>query len=271
MPYFFLSILCLFLVGCGTLPKSARDKPPPASQGGYYLDDGPGEQPSIDLDAVPNAQPKFEPLHKYANKPYSVLGLSFTPLAASQSYKARGTASWYGKKFHGLKTASGEIYDMYAMTAAHPVLPIPSYARVTHLKNGNSIIVRINDRGPFLNNRIIDLSYTAAHKLRLLQAGSGPVEVEKIELAAANDAGNIAPPVGGTYLQLGAFSFELAATNLADSVKHTLSTHAHLVGLKIQDGLYRVRIGPFADRREAEEVALQVEQNLQISPLLVRE
>ncbi len=267
----FLFVLCWGLVGCNILPKTGVDKPRPPAPGGYYLDDGPGDRPPTDLDAIPNAQPKVEPLHKFANKPYSVLGLSFKPLAENVPYKMRGTASWYGKKFHGLKTASGEIYDMYAMTAAHPVLPIPSYAKVTHLNNGNSVIVRINDRGPFLNNRIIDLSYTAAYKLRLLQAGSGPVEVEKIEFASLDEASNWSAPLPGTYLQLGAFSTETTAVNLADNIKQTFSAIAHLVQLKSQDGWYRVRIGPFVERREAEAMALQVAQILQISPLLVRE
>ena len=267
----FLVVLCCGLVGCSVLPRNVVDKPRPPSQGGYYLDDGPGDRPLTDLDAIPNAQPKAEPLHKFANRPYSVLGLSFKPLAENVPYKMRGTASWYGKKFHGLKTASGEIYDMYAMTAAHPVLPIPSYAKVTNLNNGNSVIVRINDRGPFLNNRIIDLSYTAAYKLKLLQAGSGPVEVEKIEFASSGESSSAAPSLSGTYLQLGAFSMENAAANLADNVKQTFPTIAHLVQLKTQDGWYRLRIGPFADRREAEEIALQVVQIFQVSPLLVRE
>lgn len=271
MRNFFLIVLCAAFVGCSVLPKAGTDRPRPASPGGYYLDDGPGDMAPADLDAIPNAQPKAEPLHKFANKPYSVLGLSFKPLPENTPYKVRGTASWYGKKFHGLKTASGEIYDMYGMTAAHPVLPIPSYAKVTHLNNGTSVIVRINDRGPFLNNRIIDLSYAAAHKLRLLQAGSGPVEVEKIEFTSSGEPSSGTPPLAGTYLQLGAFSVETAAANLADHVKQTFSAIAHLVQLKPQDGWHRVRIGPFADKREAEEMALQVTQILQISPLLVRE
>jgi rare lipoprotein A len=141
------------------------------------------------MDAIPDAVPHNEPLHPYANRQYATLGNTYTPLTVTGSYKERGIASWYGKKFNGQRTASGEAYDMYAMTAAHPTLPIPSYARVTNLTNNKSVVVRINDRGPFLHDRIIDLSYTAAYKLGLINDGSTEVEVESI----ATDTAVIAP------------------------------------------------------------------------------
>ena len=158
------------LAACGSAPK----------KGGYYKDDGPGANPPSNLAAVPDAKPRSEPLHKYANRPYEVFGKKYVPLASVQPYQQRGLASWYGKRFHGQKTASGETYDMYAMTAAHPILPIPSYARVTHVKSGKQVIVRINDRGPFHSGRVIDLSYAAAHRLGLLGTGSGEVAIEAI-------------------------------------------------------------------------------------------
>ena len=165
------------LAGCSS-PPSKPDKPRPGS-GGYYKDDGPGGKPPVDLAKVPDATPRAEPLHKYANRPYSALGQSFTPLTSVGPFKQRGTGSWYGKRYHGQKTSSGEVYNMYAMTAAHPILPIPSYARVTNVKNGRSVVVRINDRGPFEKSRVIDLSYVAAWKLGYIE-GSAQVEVEQI-------------------------------------------------------------------------------------------
>lgn len=148
--------------------------------GGYYQDDGPGENPPEDLDSIPDAVPRIEPLHKFANNPYSVLGKDYVPFRQIGNYRMRGIASWYGRKFHGQKTSSGEAYDMYAMTAAHPLLPIPSYVRVSNPANGRTVVVRVNDRGPFHADRIIDLSYTAAWKLGLIGNGSGEVVVESI-------------------------------------------------------------------------------------------
>ncbi len=159
-------------------PAPARPAPPRG--GGYYLDDGPGDNPPPNLEQVPDAVPRPEPLHRGTLRPYSVMGQSYTPMTSLQPYKARGVASWYGRRYHGRPTSSGEIYDMYAMTAAHTVLPIPSYARVTNPANMKSIVVRVNDRGPFHSDRLIDLSYTAAYKLGLLGGGRAVVEVETI-------------------------------------------------------------------------------------------
>src|SRR5205823_2246805 len=141
---------------------------------------GPGEKAPPNLAELPDAQPKAEPLHRYANRPYKVFGTDYVPLARVQPFRQRGVASWYGKRFHGQKTASGELYDMYAMTAAHPTLPIPSYARVKAVKTGKEVIVRINDRGPFHSGRVIDLSYAAAYRLGFIGAGSGEVQIEAI-------------------------------------------------------------------------------------------
>ena len=162
--------LVLLLSACGSAPK----------RGGYYKDDGPGVSPPPDVDAIKDPRPKLEPLHQSANNPYTVFGKQYVPDKALRPYKQRGIASWYGRKFHGQPTSSGERYDMYKMTAAHPTLPIPSYARVTNLENGKSVIVRINDRGPFHAVRIIDLSYAAAAKLGFVNAGSARVEVEAV-------------------------------------------------------------------------------------------
>ena len=163
-----------------TFSPAAKKPGPPAKFGGGYKDDGPGDGPAVDPDTIPDAVPKAEPLHRFANNPYSVFGRDYVPLRELKPYKARGIGSWYGRRYHGQKTSSGEIYDMYAMTAAHPILPIPSYVRVTNPANGKSVVVRINDRGPFHAGREIDLSWTAAYKLGYTGQGSTLVEVESI-------------------------------------------------------------------------------------------
>ena len=159
---------------------SSSAAPRTSRGGGYYLDDGPGDSPPADIDTIPDAVPQWEPLHRGTMKPYVVLGQTFTPMTELQPYKARGVATWYGRRYHGRQTSNGETYDMYGMTAAHPVLPIPSYVKVTNVANGKSVVVRVNDRGPFLENRLIDLSYTAAHRIGVLAGGSAVVEVETI-------------------------------------------------------------------------------------------
>lgn len=151
-----------------------------ASRPGRYATDGLGDRIPADIAAIPNAVPRVEHPAAANFRPYEVFGVRYTPLAENQPYRQEGIASWYGRKFHGEKTANGETYDMYAMTAAHPLLPVPSYARVTRVSTGKSIIVRINDRGPFHPGRIIDLSYVAAAKLGLVGPGSGEVEVQAI-------------------------------------------------------------------------------------------
>lgn len=170
------------IAGCGSTSKrsSGTGGSPPSSGGGYYLDDGPGANAPADLASIPDAVPKAEPLSRGTLRPYTVMGRNYTPMTRLEPYKARGIASWYGRRYHGKQTSSGEIYDMYAMSAAHTVLPIPSYVRVTNVSNGKSVVVRVNDRGPFIDNRLIDLSYTAAWKLGIINAGHGMVEVESI-------------------------------------------------------------------------------------------
>lgn len=197
----------LVLVGCGTAPQQpsstaqapvkpggkAQREPgvpvlPPAGsgRGGYYQDDGPGDNPPPNLMATPDAEVRNDPLIARANKEYAVFGKTYRPITdPDQPFVQRGLGTWYGKKFHGQRTSSGELYDMYKMTAAHPTLPIPSYARVTNLDNGNQVVVRVNDRGPFHSTRIIDVSYTAALKLGLLGKGSHELEVVRILPAEA--------------------------------------------------------------------------------------
>ena len=159
------------LAGCAAGPQRAPASPDR---------DGPEANPPADLARVPDAEPKLEPIRSGGpNKPYDVFGKSYMPITQDAPYSERGLASWYGRKFHGRRTASGEVYNMYAMTAAHPTLPIPSYARIRNPANGREVLVRINDRGPFHSSRIVDLSYTAALKLDLLR-GVAPVELQRI-------------------------------------------------------------------------------------------
>ncbi|WP_019937013.1 septal ring lytic transglycosylase RlpA family protein [Bordetella sp. FB-8] len=192
LPLLAVLLLVLVMAGCSTTGNRGLQG------GGYYEDDGPGSNPpsSAQLDAIPNAVPRIEPLINGTNKPYVVFGKRYVPDASDQPFRQEGIASWYGRKFNGVRTSSGERYNMYAMTAAHPTLPIPSYARVTSEVNGKTIIVRINDRGPFHSNRIMDLSYTAAYKLGLIGPGSGRVIVQRIlpsEIRTMVASGNIAP------------------------------------------------------------------------------
>ena len=151
-----------------------------SGRGGYYQDDGPGDNPPPNLLQTPDAIVKAEPYAVWANKPYTRFGKRYVPMLNDEPFTQRGVGSWYGKKFHGQRTSSGELYDMYKMTAAHPTLPIPSYARVTSIQSGKQVVVRINDRGPFHASRVIDLSFTAALKLGLLGKGSHEVVVERL-------------------------------------------------------------------------------------------
>jgi peptidoglycan lytic transglycosylase len=215
-----------------------------------------------DIDAIPNAIPKFELRTRAGNpKTYKVFGQHYTVLKDSKNHKEKGIASWYGNKFHGRKTANGEIYDMFAMSAAHKTLPIPSYVRVTNLSNQRSIIVRINDRGPFHDGRIIDLSYAAAVKLGIQQAGTGLVEIETLEpdqpqKKQAHKNTSAGKNKGPIYLQIGAFSNEFNAQELIEKInaKNLPPTRIHSV---VQQGspVYKVQLGPLNSVSEAENMS----------------
>lgn len=277
--------LLLALAACTSTPKTeaptqapATSQPPavwaPSTRpGGYYKDDGPGENPPANLDGVADAMPKLEPLNRFANRPYAVFGRNYIPATSLRPYKERGLASWYGRRFHNQKTSTGEPYDMYAMTAAHPTLPLPSYARVTNLANGRSVVVRVNDRGPFHPGRIIDLSYTAAHRLGIAQTGSGEVEVESVfasgapatpavplQTVAASEAAVATPmPVGqeagGYVVQLGAFANNLNAQAFVEHVANQIAPLGVEANVHEQGGLYRVSVGPYPTPDEARRTA----------------
>jgi rare lipoprotein A len=289
------------VTACSTAPAPPRSvtpsaAPPSASVpskrgGGYYLDDGPGDAPPADLAFLPDAEPRAEPLHRFANNPYVVFGRSYTPERELRPLRMRGVGSWYGRKFHGQKTASGEIYDMYAMTAAHPTLPIPSYARVTNLANGRSVVVRVNDRGPFLHERVIDLSYAAAWKLGYAEQGSATVEVETIvvdrtllaaapsqwpERPAAKPAP--APPASGmpleteptgVFIQLGAFSARENAENFRARLALEAAALDRPAEVYRRDGFFRLHVGPYRSRAEAAAAAAQLRELLDVAPQIV--
>ncbi|UTW44248.1 septal ring lytic transglycosylase RlpA family protein [bacterium SCSIO 12696] len=244
----------------------------------YYKDDRP---PSRDRDVsqIPDAVPKVEPITRAGNtNPYRALGKTYRLLPDNRGYKARGMASWYGSKFHGRKTANGETYDMFAMTAAHKTLKIPAYVKVTNLENGRQVVVRVNDRGPFLHDRLIDLSYAAAKKLGFASDGLAQVEVEYIDpLQQASRAEPVRPPkqLGkpmeeGSYLQLAAFSQAKPALQMQARVRQWAG---HPVLMTIHEGanglLYKVLIGPLQQSTEQKRVKEMVRSKEKLSPFLV--
>ena len=277
--------------------------------GGYYKDDGPGDEIPDNLDDIPDAQPRPEPLHRFANKPYVVLGKSYVPDTSLKPFRQRGIASWYGKKFHGQKTSIGEPYDMFSMTAAHPTLAIPSYARITHVGSGKSVVVRVTDRGPFHADRIIDLSYAAAYRLGYINNGSSLVEVEAIlpndstamayaqikpaapptrpsfsgderdeiesfaaKLAASEQTVSRPLPAqiqAGIFLQLGAFSNADNAENLRSHLSRELDWLNEEIQINASGGMHRVHLGPYATRNDAEKVAEKIRMSLGYKPTFV--
>jgi rare lipoprotein A len=302
-----VALLALLLCACGAAPPRSDDagSPPYATEhgvpapsgGGYYKNDGPGPNPP-DVSRIEDAEPRVEPLNRFANNPYTALGHSFTPMRAIVPFRQRGLASWYGRMFHGQKTSSGEIYDMYGMTAAHPTLPIPSYAKVTNLRNRRSVVVRINDRGPFHADRVIDLSWTAAAKLGYVDAGSTRVEVELIQVddfplyarkAAGTSVASSAPaksapslgfvstaqatesaPDGApVYVQLGSFSVRENADSLRERVMRELAWLKDFVQVQSADAAYRVQVGPYRNRTDAAAAAARIREAMQINAVVM--
>ena len=331
-------ICCICLSACGgkrtTKPAPAPVPPPSASKpvptsppastptqpnsnkpmtdaddapGGYYLDDGPGDNPPQSIDNIPNAVPKKEALLERANRPYKALGETYKPMTQYEQYKVTGVASWYGKRYHGKKTSSGEVYDMYGMSAAHPTLPLPSYAKVTNPANGRYVVVRVNDRGPFKHDRIIDLSYAAAYKLRYSAQGSAPVIVEAIDASntsAAYIASYTAPsaaaakatntpianpveakkvtPVANTtaanstaineyFVQAGAFKNEAYADNLLRKIESLEISENAGINKVYNSGLHRLKIGPFDNKLQADSVAADIRKRLNVPAIIVNQ
>ncbi len=240
-----LVLLLLWLGACSSTQDRESDPAPgPVPE---PVRDGAPLWP-ISADEVDDAVPRADPILAAGNKsPYTVNGVTYRILDSHVGYRERGIASWYGAKFDGRLTSNGETYDLYAPTAAHKTLPIPCYARVTNLDNGRSVIVRINDRGPFHSDRLIDLSYAAAVKLGYMERGTARVEVEVVQLAGADDRRQA---VSGTYryLQLGAFGSRDSAERLSRQLVGTVSAPVEVEPVQTGDKLlYRVRVGPMDD------------------------
>jgi len=222
----------------------------------------------IDVSSIPDAIPKAEPLSRYGNpESYMVYGKRYYTLHSSKGYSERGMASWYGTKFHGKRTSSGEPYDLYGMTAAHKTLPLPTYVEVTNLQNGRSVIVKVNDRGPFHDDRIIDLSYTAAAKLGILGHGTGKVEVKAIDtetggslqLASAAPAATATAAAQTLYLQVGAFSSQLNAERLRNEILEQQIAEVRIVETTGTAGtFYKVQVGPLSNTSEADRVVREL-------------
>ena len=265
--------------GRGAAPQTIATSQLLRQPGGFYTDDGPDGTVPVNLAALQDAHPIPEPLHNGANEPYSVFGRDYVPLKSAAGYKRQGTASWYGRKFHGQRTTGGEVYDMYAMTAAHPTLPIPSYARITNLENNRSVVVRINDRGPFGSGRIMDVSYAAASKLGFAESALAPVAIEGIAtgtviVTAVADPDRplviaTASDRRGFFLQLGAFGSRSNADNFRDRLRRQLDWAAHDLDIELRDRLYRVQLGPYRDRIAANSAADKIRAAVEIKPVLV--
>jgi len=309
----YLMLFCaLCLVACSSqstvkpIPAPSASKPATASSstpvdasssnkaGGYYLDDGPGANPPQDMDSIPNAVPRKEPLLDRSNKPYKALGAEYTPMTRYQPYKVSGVASWYGKRYHGKKTSSGEIYDMYSMSAAHPTLPLPSYVKVTNPANDRFVVVRVNDRGPFKHNRVIDLSYAAAYKLRFSAQGSTLVEVEAIDLSDIKSYSQLtkAPTVATPtpvatsiassnntntsataqyFIQAGAFKNEVNAQSLMKKIQGLAIEQNAGFNSEYNNGFYRLKLGPYASKLEADQVAAVIREKLNTPAIIINQ
>ena len=284
------TLTALLAAGCAT-------RPVPAPR------DGPDPNPPPDLQRVPDPIPRVEPIRSGGpNKPYEVFGIAYVPITADRPFTERGLASWYGRKFHGRPTASGETYNMYAMTAAHPTLPIPSYVRVRNPANGREVIVRVNDRGPFHRGRVIDLSYTAALKLDLLR-NVAPVEIWRLThqeiqsgawrrdvvpdapaVAADAPAPDAVPPPTetargpaaapaaagrGYWVQLGAFRERDGAVTFQQRVAAELDWLAPLLAIFEEQPVHRLQAGPYGSRDAALQAAERIRESLQLVPMVV--
>lgn len=261
------------------VPKNPADMPPFGSDEFNRIKDAYPEAPP-DVAQVPDAEPVDEPLSKFGNKsPYTVLGETYKILPTTKGFTQTGNASWYGKKFHGLRTSSGEKYDMYKMTAAHRNLPLPSYVRVTNVANDKSVIVKVNDRGPFHSERVMDLSYAAAARLDFLKSGTAKVRIEAIDpaefqrkLGKTGKAEEAARPDMASddpsfYVQIGAFGALDNATALQARILDLVYAPVQIAK---GDGVHRVQVGPFFTREDADKVAAILRDRDLGSPIVIK-
>ncbi len=251
-----LTLVCIGFAGL-LLVSCARDKASVQEPA-----DGPS---TLDIRAsdVADAVPRNEPLARYGNhSPYEVFGKKYNVLPSSEGYREQGIASWYGSKFHGRRTSSGEPYDMHLATAAHKSLPLPTYAEVTNLDNGKKVIVKINDRGPFKDDRLIDMSYGAALRLGMTGTGTARVDVRVIDVSGEPPAvttvafsAPVIPETDGTMLQAGAYGKREGAERLTGQLEQA---GINPVSINDAGGLFRVWLGPYASQSEVESVVNQV-------------
>jgi len=255
-----VGIAAVLASACSTAPRKAS---PPTAQplpsSGQTTP--PARRGPVDFNSIPDAVPKFEPRSKRGNPPfYEVLGRRYVVLSSAQGYLERGVASWYGPGFDMQATSIGDAYDMYGMSAAHKTLPLPCYARVTNLANGKSVIVRVNDRGPFVANRLIDLSYTAAAKLDMLRQGTALVEVRVLtpgQTDSLTRASETPPPI--MYVQAGAFAEQDNAKRLLARMQRGGITNVLIVPpIAGKGSLYRVRVGPVASVADFDQIAARL-------------
>ena len=266
-----VALTVILLAACSTQPERPAERP--------VKDSGPAVP--VDMLATPEPTPVREPVGIAGNKsPYNVNGVTYHVRTGAKGYRERGRASWYGTKFHGKHTANGEVYNMYAMSAAHKTLPLPSYAKVTNLDNGRSVIVRVNDRGPFVPGRIIDLSYTAAQKLGYIDKGTARVEVVALDpdtLPSAGETLAVEKDVAArealaqdasfklphnTYLQVGAYSSASKANEVRGQVSAVVDYPVSVSPIeRAGKKLYRVRIGPLAQQRSLVAARELVQEN----------
>ncbi|MCK5875902.1 MAG: septal ring lytic transglycosylase RlpA family protein [Alcanivoracaceae bacterium] len=256
-----LPLLLLLLVGCASSPYQPHGSSTPDDNGAPGSDrysiaqDHAPQSDRQRMQQLPQPTPRDEPRSRYGNGPtYRVWGVTYEVLESSSGYVEDGIASWYGAKFHGHRTSSGEPYDMYQLSAAHKTLPLPTWARVTNLDNGKSTVVRINDRGPFHSERVIDLSWAAAVKLDIDQRGTGRVRVEALSTEPTNQPQTVMaatssppPPAGALYLQAGAFGQRESALALMTDLVERFSWP---VAIRSSDNIHRVWIGPFSSEQE---------------------
>ena len=271
-----LLLLILAIAGCSSSRYGMQQDRPPAQD--------------VNAQKVADAVPRKEPRSKYGNpESYVVMGKRYHVMKTCNGFRQRGTASWYGQKFHGHRTSSGEPYNMYAMTAAHKTLPLPSYVRVTNVDNHKSVIVRVNDRGPFHDNRIIDLSYVAAKKLGITANGTGRVEITYLDPAAQTPQHRVSAlknksadtPANAKdrtprdkaeqrlFLQLGAFSERSNAEQLRERIVQLIDNGSINTGYNVESKLYRVRIGPLASLEEADKLANKISRSGFSKPRIV--
>lgn len=278
--YISILILSFLLFGCQSieplLEEEENNKPKVKNSGAYYLDDGPDKNPPENLDKIPDAEPKYEALSKRASRPYVAFDKKYIPMKKIIPFEEEGYASWYGKRYHGRKTSIGETYDMYQMTGAHKTLPLPCYIKVTNLKNKRSVIIRVNDRGPFVDQRIVDLSYAAAHRLDIIKNGSELVKIEMVNPSLAKK--NLVEPhqdasasdsIKSFYIQAGAFSSEENASYLINRLSKIKFKKSLSIKKLNKNSLHLVAIGPYDSKEIAEEALIDITKKIQLNSFII--